>query len=284
MDKNFSWFLGMLTTDGSIIRPSYRNKGDESHLSFCMKHNDNEVLYKIKNILGTCASVKLYPNYVSPQCQINIYDRKDIVEKYLDIKNVVPPDIIPRHYIRGLVDGDGCLNYRFDRRSFRINIVNQSYNILKYASDKISSILFLDNKLPKWKKQDNLYIIEWEGKVARLISWWLYHGDIQQCVLRRKLNYYIDFVLCGKENLGCPDEVLMAIGDRGQYLINKRSNGILISMNTDSVNSLIWAKRMSKIIKRSTPIPVNKGKIKYYSLYIPVIDTRSIEIDEDIVQ
>lgn len=284
MNKEFSWFLGMLATDGSIVRPSYRKKGDESHILFCMQCKDNEVLYKIKNILNTRSKVRLYPEYKSPQCQISIYDRKDIVDKYSDIKITVPSGVMPRHYIRGLVDGDGCLNYRFDRRQFRINIVNENYDILLYASKEISLALSCDLKTPKWKQQDNLYMIEWEGKIARLISWWLYHGDIQSCVLKRKLDYYTEFVLCDIKSLGRPDEVLMAIGDRGQYLINKHGDGVLVSMNTDSKNSLTWSKRMSKIIKRSTPVPVNSGKIKYYSLYIPIIDMRSIELDEDIVQ
>ena len=284
MDKYFSWFLGFLASDGSIVRPTYRRKGDESHISFCIHHDDGEVLYKIKEILKTKANVRLYPNYDSPQAQINIYDRKDIICDFEDIKDIVPNGVLMRHYIRGVCDGDGCLAYRFNRNSFRINIVNESYGILNSICTEISNIFNISKKKPRWKSQDNLYIIEWEGKIARLIAWWLYSGDIDGCVLQRKLDKYIEFVLCGEENRFKPDEIFVATGNKGEYLINKHSDGIIISMMVDSRNSLRWAKIFSKIIKRSTPIPVNKGQRKYYSLYIPVINTQSIQVDEDIVQ
>lgn len=284
MNNSFSWFLGLLATDGCISKPTYRCKGNETHITFCMQYSDYVVLQKVKKILGTRATVKLYPEYASPQCQLNIYDRKDIIEKYSDIKSCVPSEVIPRHYIRGLVDGDGCIHLRADRQVLRINIVNQSKTIIEYAAEKISSILSIPMKEPKWKESDHLYIVEWEGKVARLIAWWLYHGDITECVLDRKLDYYVSSVLGDRSNLGQPDEILMAIGHRGTYRLHSHGSGILVSMNTDSNNSLIWAKRMSSIIKRSTPVPEHRGKIKYYSLYIPVTDTRSIEIDEDIVR
>ena len=127
MNKEFAWFLGWLLTDGSITRPTYRGKGDESHIQFCLHVCDEEVLYKIKTVLQTRANVKTYPTYQSQQCKLRVYDRKDIVNDYADIKKHIPKDIegYERHFIRGLVEGDGCLHYRESRKTIRINFLNQ---------------------------------------------------------------------------------------------------------------------------------------------------------------
>lgn len=286
MNNSMSWLLGFLTTDGYFCYPKYRKKGDERHFGFCIHYKDAEVLYKIKDILQTKANVRVYPDYKSPQASMAIYDRKDIIDLYHNIKNSIPQGIVVKHYLRGLIDGDGCLNYRSNRKSVRINLTNASYNVVNFFAKIVSDKFDIPYKTPIFKTCDNLYIIEWEGKIAKLIAWWLYHGNISECVLKRKLDYYVNFVLCDHSAHNRNDELLVAIGNDGEYKLHKHNDGIAVSLLTDSSKSLEWAKRISKLIPHSTPIPVNAGQNKYYSLYIPVINTQSIKvkIDEDIVQ
>jgi hypothetical protein len=274
--EKFSWFLGFLTTDGSLVRPSPRGKGNEEHLSFCLHHDDNEVLYKIKDIIKTTSNIRLYPKYKSPQCQINIYDRKDIFTTYWFIKKDIPNHISNRHFIRGLVDGDGCLNYRGTRESFRINIVNESFNILNKTSRIITNTLGLELKIPK-PRQGNIFIIEWEGKVARLIAWWLYHGEIDDMVLKRKKEYFNNNLKVDTNN--SVQEFLTSTN----ISYHKRDNGIVLDLNVPSYMSLNWCHRIQKIINNGTPIPLNKGTNKFFGLYLPIINTQSISFKEEMM-
>lgn len=271
MNKDFAWFLGFLASDGSIVRPTYRSKGDESHLIFCIKNTDIKVLEKVKNILQTNANIREYPNYKSPQAQLNVYDRKDIIEQYGDIKRKVPEDVLryERHYMRGLVDGDGCLNYRSDRKSFRINIINQERDIVDWFGKTLHEKLNVSHKEPRFKPQDNLWILEWEGKVARLIAWYLYHGDIQSSVLDRKLKYYQEYLLGDSKDYTYHEELIKAANLK---LINNH-----LLMVTNSQDTLRWCHIIQKLLMvKSTPIPVNKGKTKYYELYLPMANMQDM--------
>lgn len=263
MNKEFAWFLGFLCSDGCIVRPTYRKKGDERRISFCLHYKDREVLYKIKSILGTKASVRTYPDYKSPSAFITIYDREDILEKYGDIKIKVPDDILgfERHFIRGLIDGDGCLHYRKDRNSFRINIINQERSIIEWTSKALHEQLLIPLKEPKYKAKDHLYIVEWEGKVARFIAWYLYHGEIDGCVLDRKRAYYRESLQI-EENMDYEEELFKAV--------NIKRIGKNLSMGVQHSLTLDWCKSIQRVLPYpTTPIPVNKGQRKYYELYIP---------------
>jgi len=266
----FDWFLGFLQTDGSIVRPSYRGKGDESHISFCIHHNDNECLHKIKRILNTSGKVRLYPNYKSPQSQLNIYDRRDIIMNYSYIKQRIP-DTKSRHFVRGMVDGDGCINYRENRKTLRINVVGEYDNILQSTSDIITSQLKLPSKSPR--KGPKIYIIEWEGKIARLIAWWIYHGNVESCCLARKRKYYIEKLKI--DNSSPINEFISAVG----LSVHTKNNGIVLDMNVNYSKSLEWCHIVQNILG-GTPVPLNKGKSKYYGLYFPVTDTQDISIKE----
>lgn len=264
MDKNFSWFLGTLLSDGSITKPTYRKKGDETHIQYCIHIKDVEMLHKIKTILKTEANIKEYPNYKSPQCKIRIYDRKDITKKYASIKEEIPEDIkgFERHFIRGIVDGDGCMNYRKNRDSFRINIINEKENIVDWCSKTISYELKIKYKKPKFKEKDNIYIIEYEGRIANLISWWLYHGNIQNCCLERKYKYYKKYIL-NNEDVHGDDELLTAVKAKKADFKN-------ISPNINASKTLEWCHMLQKQLSFNTiPVFHNKGKTKYYELYIP---------------
>lgn len=261
MNKEFAWFLGTLLSDGSITRPTC----DTTHIQYCIHVKDVECLYKIKEILGTSAKVHEYPHYKSPQCKIRVYDRKDIIENYNNIKSEIPSDIVgyERHFIRGIVDGDGCLNYRPSRDSFRINIINEKLNIVQWCSQMIYEYLDIPYKEPKHVEYDHIYRIEYEGRVARLIAWWLYHGDIEKCVLKRKHEYYKHYVL--RDNDSLDNDVTLLEATMCTYIDDNN-----ITTNMPSYKTLEWCHRIQRQLSFNTvPVFHNKGKTKYYHLYIP---------------
>lgn len=263
LTKEFAWFLGFLLTDGSIIKPAYRSKGDETHIQFCIHIKDEEALHKIKDILNTRAVVKTYPGYASPQAKLCIYDRKDIVSEYSNIKTQIPETItgFERHFIRGLIDGDGCLYKRKNRNEFMISFIDEYENIVDWVNQTISTTFNIPLKPIRYIKHDHIYELRYSSKEARLVAWWLYHGDTDHCSLQRKLDYYRHFVL---EDLPFNDddfELLYAI----QASINEDS----IIPNVNASKTLEWCHRLQNILKtKCTPVCSNKGKTKYYYLHV----------------
>lgn len=265
MNKEFAWFLGYLLSDGCILRPSYRNKGDETHLSFICKYDDREVLSKVKNILSTRSVVRKYPDYKSPQAQLIVYDRKDIINQYSDIKKKIPEEAIKgyeRHFIRGCFDGDGTLSYRKSRGTFRIGFIDQEREITQWITSYIVNSLGLPDKICRWVPQNNVWEALWEGNMANLICWWLYHGDIGDCCLSRKRQKYIDYVLEGNKFEDRDLEILytsrMKLDDRNEIMPSIGSRG-----------TLEWCKRVANLLNvNATPVYHNKGTHKYYRLHV----------------
>lgn len=263
MNKDFAWFLGTLLSDGSLTTPTYRKKGDESFIQYCIHIKDKEMLYKIKNIINTRANILEYPEYKSPQCKINVYDRKDIMKEYSDIKTVVPNSIkdYERHFIRGIVDGDGNLYYRANRNSFSFSVINEHKNIIEWISKTLSENLMIPYKEPRHIPHDHIYEYRVEGNIAKLIAWWLYHGDIEDCRLERKYDYYNKYVLNNLCLYG-DEELLKAVN--ASYI-----NDNHITTNVQSYKTLEWCHRLQGLLSfRTTPVFHNKGKTKYYQLYI----------------
>ena len=266
MNKEMAWLLGYLLSDGSIVRPKYRKKGDETHLCFICKHDDREVLNKVKTILKTKADVHEYPDYKSPHAKIRVYDRKDIVQRYGDIKIRVPEDDIAgntRHFIRGLFDGDGTLSYRKSRNTFRIGFIDEYQNITQWVADTICKELFLPEKKARHVPQSNVWECLWEGNIARVIAYWLYSGDVFNCVLPRKKKKYEHCVLNDRIYENADAELLVAakatIDDNGE-----------ITFNLPHCQTLNWCKRLQKLLSFNTaPVFHNKGQKKYYHLHIP---------------
>lgn len=273
MNKEKAWMLGYLLSDGSIVRPLYRGKGDETHLEFICKYNDKEVMYKLKTVLQTSARVQEYPNYKSPQAKLRPYDCRDIIDEYSDIKQRVPAEKIQgyeRHFIRGLIDGDGTLSYRESRKSFRLGFIDQVQGITQWVADTICNTLELPAKQTRWSEQNNVWEIMWEGNIARLIAWWLYHGDIQHCSLQRKLNKYQTIVLNDQSFTDKNNELLQSVNayydDTGE-----------IAFITPGNQTLAWCQRLQKLLTFNTvPVFHNKGKRKYYHLYIPAANTQDL--------
>jgi len=167
-----------------------------------------------------------------------------------------------RHFIRGILDIKGSLSYRSGRNSLRVSINNESFDIVDWCSKTICKELKLEYKLPKYKEKDHIYIIEWEGRVANLIAWWLYHGSMEKCCLQRKYNYYKQYVLNNRDLTG-EEELFYAIS------ATKEDNRILPNINASL--TLKWCHIIQALVKYNTvPIFKNKGKTKYYFLHVPV--------------
>ena len=186
--------------------------------------------------------------------------------KYTKIKSEVPIEDIKgfeRHFIRGLFDGDGTLSTRKNRGTFRIGFIDEKENITQWVSDTITSTLKLDYKKCRWVPQNNVYEVLWEGNIANLIAFWLYHGDIENCCLRRKLEKYKSDVLNNKTFDSLDEEMLYA----AKAYMNQENE---IAFNVPGLQTLKWCHRVQNLLSyNTTPVFHNKGRRKYYHLHIP---------------
>lgn len=225
-------------------------------------------MYKVRSILKvTTSHVHLYPNYKSPQARFETSRRKDIAIKYADIKTTIPEEDIvgyERHFIRGLIDGDGTLSIRKNRYgSLRLGFIDEYQNIVEWTSKTICETLGLPEKVPRYVPQSHVWEILWEGTIARLIAWWLYHGDIDTCCLSRKRNKYLKQVLDGKTFSTTDEEILYVA--KAEKVENK------INFKLPFCSTLDWCHRIQKLLSFNTvPVFNNPGKRKYYNLYIPI--------------
>lgn len=160
--------------------------------------------------------------------------------------------------------------YRESRDDLIIQLRNKSDKDLTLLSKFISDILNIKFIVPKWNNKYNTNIVKYSGKTAKLVAWYIFKNTCNK--------YYKQYVLFNQKPESTVEELFIALGNKGKYFINRKNNGIVIHMMTDSKNSLIWSKRLSNIIENSTPIPINKGKIKYYALYIPTINMQDIKL------
>jgi len=176
-----------------------------------------------------------------------------------------------RHYLRGLVDGDGCIHHR-KRGGVILVFVNKHEWIVKDFAYCVSKHIGLDFKVPKRIEKDHIWRIQYEAREARMVLWWMYHGDVEHMSLRRKRAEYIKLV---NEGYDPANQLFQAIfGKELRYNPVPVNNGLYIPLscapNTDTLKlcqAICRAFDMCNI--RIQPIFKNKGYYKYYVPYFP---------------
>ena len=169
IDKNFSYLIGLLQTDGNLYETT-RNRGK---LQLELNIKDEDIIYKISELIK-------YNYKISKRDRVTNFGENstitiaihDINFRYLIKDWGVPAgkksEIIqpPLHktglsindYIRGLYDGDGSLGYTGSGFPF-VSFTTQSEKIKDFVIDFISKITEKPRKEPKRNKRDNIYNI-----------------------------------------------------------------------------------------------------------------------------
>ena len=126
-----AYWLGFMYADGCIYSKEYR-------IELSLQDSDSEHLYKFAKFLDAKKEnfVKSYKNYKHgkyDRCRVSFRSKK--VWEALNSKGCVPnkslilkfPDesifsdkLLIRHFIRGYVDGDGCLCYTKNKAEFNV--------------------------------------------------------------------------------------------------------------------------------------------------------------------
>lgn len=265
MTKELAWLLGYLLSDGHFAK----NKDGllNNTLSFICKYDDREVLYKVKAILKSKNKVGEYPYCKSPSAQLKACNCAEIVSQFHNLKTVIPESEIvgfERHFIRGLVDGDGsiCIRIRKGTTTCRFSFINEYPQIVQWVTNTISTMIGIPLKSIRYVSQSHVWETQREGSYARIIAWWLYHGNIEHCCLERKRQKYLQEVADGKI-FDSEDEAIL-------YVAKAYTKDNAIHMNKPSMNTLTWCHILQKMLSfKTTPVFHNPGKRKYYLLHIP---------------
>ena len=159
--------------------------------------------------------------------------------------------------------------------------INEYEWIVKDFAYCVTKYLGLGFQVPKKVEKDNLWRIQYESRSARILAWWLYHGDIDHMALQRKRETYQSIVNPMSNNL---DQYFEAFfGKELRYIPKRHGNGLVIPMsmgpNTDSLKACqsIQAVCADHNIK-CTPVFKNRGQWKYYMPYFPAEYVSSIKM------
>lgn len=274
--NELSWLLGFLASDGHFIK---NKTGFSESFTWCLHYKDFEVFDKFDIILKQKGIRYDYSKKEkSPSCVIK-YKNKELVDNFNIIKYDIPNNLLNRHFLRGLVDEDGCINirHRDNRETVRINIINMRKEIVDKFNQHISDTLKIPLKKVNYSKPNNVYCCEWEGKSAQLICWYLYHGNIDNMVLKRKHDIYKKEILKNQIPKNDINELFLAL-TRNNIFSYQDNNGIKLSVNVTGCQTLKWCKIIQNLIPIARIVPTGKGNLSYFEIYIPTINMQDIKL------
>lgn len=195
-----AYWLGFIVADGCIKK--------SNNISIVLSEQDVLHLEKMKLSLNsdhiiTYEKISGFPSKYRPAClrftskkmkedlnNKNVFNNKTLGEiPYYDIN-----DSLIKHYIRGIVDGDGWFSISYDRRYKNKEYVYYEFGIgmglemLTWIKQKIFESLNI--KGSEIKPYKSIFRLRYSGKNARNILHWLY--DDSNIYLDRKYLKYKD--------------------------------------------------------------------------------------------
>lgn len=183
---NKYYWLGFLGADGAVV---------DNTLTIELKDIDKEHLKKFNTFFENTNPIKTRKNNLNVNCvrtQINSYELINYLKDYNIYQNksktyTIPEEKIPTEYmmdfIRGLIDGDGCIRINNHQQ---INLGFCSGN--KKCVEQFKNIVELDNDIT----QDNFtYHVQVTGNIkAKTILDKIYANSKVENRLDRKYNIY----------------------------------------------------------------------------------------------
>jgi len=189
--QDMAYILGLIFADGNI---SWDTERSYRALTITAREKDSSHLEKIRSILQSTKPLSYSKKTNSYRLIVN---SKKLCEdlmgygltprKSLSVKFPEVPEDYLKHFLRGVIDGDGNVRYVDRPRSpyFEITISSGSRIFLEKMAEAISSI----GVYAKVRKvNDNLFILQYSCKRGMALAEWIYQ-DANLC-LSRKLEQY----------------------------------------------------------------------------------------------
>ena len=219
-----AYWLGFLYADGCISKPKRTVKGIEKpyyRIEVSLKATDKEHLEKLRCALEMEAPVRVsHTNFKqADRCRLgwnskhmwetlNNYGctpKKSLTLKFPDVSVFKDKNLI-RHFIRGYVDGDGCLSYATsDHKRATLTILGT-----EHVLENMQHWLPLQFEIKLFKKpNENVCSLAFQGKTSFFIANYLYKNS--SIKLERKYNKYLEFCRLYLEEYG------LRLGKYGEF-------------------------------------------------------------------
>jgi hypothetical protein len=168
--SNLWYFVGLITSDGCL-------SSDGRHIDITSK--EYNFLWKVKDVFGLGNKIGIKYNTLKQKNFHIQFSNKNFYDFLLMVgltpnKSLTLGELnIPRNYfvdfVRGLIDGDGCLRKWVHPTNFgeqcSLRIYSGSKQFLEWLDDKIQEIFKACGKLHKNAKRGTTYVLKF-GKMA----------------------------------------------------------------------------------------------------------------------
>jgi len=189
--EKMAYILGFIFSDGNITRTTHNGYSDK--LAFGLHKKDIDILKKIKRELSAEQRLSFSKNYIhfSVYSQLIVDDLKKLglsYRKSFDINQGKVPNIPKkyiRHFIRGIIDGDGSIH--FNKKNYpTLNICGRE-DIITFIRKHFLNKLNLYSKISQPKKNgklSNVFYICYRGNSAQALINYIYNNS--HIYLKRK--------------------------------------------------------------------------------------------------
>ncbi len=192
INKESAYVLGYLFADGNI---NWNPEKGYQSVTITASEKDHEHLEKIRNIISSTKpllysektrSYRLIANskkLCKVLMKLGLVPSKSLIVEFPEI-----PKKYLRHFIRGVIDGDGTVRYVKRKRSpyFEISISSGSHSFLKSVSAILNEHVGIDAGIRKVGK--NTYLLQYSCSRGKKLAEWIYHDS--GMFLVRKFKHY----------------------------------------------------------------------------------------------
>ena len=209
-----AYWIGFIYADGYIIcRPETRNY----ELGIELQDVDKYLLERLNDQLGGVHKIldkhsrKQFNgyDYETDSCVLRVYCKQiiDSLIKHGIVQNKTYSNIYPSNipdeyfyaFVRGFLDGDGCI-YVDQKQNVLVQFTNSNLVFLKYLSEKIQELTLCVSHLYMEKDRKYRLTIGKKSDVYKFLNW--IYDDLTFPYLERK---YIKYLTCN----GSPNEKLL---------------------------------------------------------------------------
>jgi len=180
---NMAYILGFIFSDGNITKITHNGYSDK--LAFGLHRKDIDILKKIKRELLAEQNLSFSKSYVhfSIYSQIIVDDLKKLglsYRKSYEVNRGKVPDIPKkyiRHFIRGIVDGDGSIH--FDKREYPTLSICGRKDIMTFVRNHFYAKFNLYSQVNQPKKNgklSNVFYIAYRCNSAKTLINYIYNN------------------------------------------------------------------------------------------------------------
>lgn len=204
--QEMAYVLGFITADGSLEDASYLRG---RYIRIYSK--DKDILEKIKMVMNSGHRIvaiepkqfllrgKQYQSKRKYMLRIGNHELyNDLIKlgitprKSKTIQLLSPPKFFSQYYLRGYLDGDGCIYCNTDRGRLRVIFTSGSKKFLEKLSTIINALLNLEVK--KVSRNKHAFQIRYSTRESIPLLRYIYSDIRQGLYLQRKYKVYSDFI------------------------------------------------------------------------------------------